>query len=38
VIQNGFEQIMDGEMETSAQTPGAESTTTEELMAKMRPG
>jgi paraquat-inducible protein B len=35
VIQNGSEQIMDGEIETSAQMPEAESTTTEELMAKI---
>jgi hypothetical protein len=35
VIQNGSEQIMDGEIETSAQTPEAESTITEEFMTKM---
>jgi hypothetical protein len=38
VIQNGSEQIMDVEIETSAQTPEAESTTTEELMAKIEAG
>jgi hypothetical protein len=35
VIQNGSEQIRDGEIETSAQTPEAESTITEEFMTKM---
>jgi hypothetical protein len=38
VIQNGSEQIMDGEIETSAQTPEAESTITEEFMTKMEAG
>jgi hypothetical protein len=38
VIQNGSEQIMDGEVETSAQTPEAESTITEEFMTKMEAG
>lgn len=30
MIQNGSEQIVDGEIETAAQTPEAESTITEE--------
>jgi hypothetical protein len=38
VIQNGSEQIMDGEIETSAQTPEAESTITEEFVTKMEAG
>jgi hypothetical protein len=34
----GAVQIMDGEIETSANTPEAESTITEEFMTKMEAG